>query len=128
MNLFQLGKFTLSSGRQSSYKIDCDALTDEDWECLAYMASRRIPKFSHVDGVPTGGLKFAKALQKYATLPKESCVFMIADDVLTTGASMEKHADGLPECTVLGVCVFARGPCPHWVTALFPLPEEFAHE
>jgi len=35
MNLFQFGDFSLHSGSKSKWKIECDALTDEDVEALA---------------------------------------------------------------------------------------------
>lgn len=126
-NLFQLGKLTLASGKASEYKIECDALTDTDWECLAYLASKRVPKFSHVFGVPTGGLRFARALEKYITLDAEERIFLIADDVFTTGRSMRTEANNYTDCTVFGVCAFARVAVPHWVTAVFVLTEERAH-
>ena len=40
MNLFQLGKFTSHAGKELNWKIECDALTDADWECLAEMIAR----------------------------------------------------------------------------------------
>jgi hypothetical protein len=111
--LFRLGDFTLHSGANASWKIDCDALTDADLACLAKMAAELLPPFGSVEGVPTGGLRFAAALRPYATFGPP----LVADDVLTTGNSMEAQRRGRPDA--LGVVIFARGPCPPWVTPLF---------
>jgi len=56
MNLFQLGKITLNSGKKSFFKIECDALTEEDWDCLAEIAMEEvIPgfKIKEIISVPT---------------------------------------------------------------------------
>lgn len=116
MSLFRLGDFTLASGAKSRWKIDCDALTPGDWEALAAMAADVLPPFGEVEGVPTGGEPFARALRKYRTRDGLDPL-LIAEDVLTTGASMERCRGGLADA--VGVCVFARGPCPAWVTPLF---------
>ena len=123
-NLFQYGDFKLSSGITSKWKIECDALTVFDLRALAFMAFKILPRrFYIVDGVPTGGLLFAEAMRQYATI---SAPTLIVDDVLTTGASMERmkasrtHPRGEP----MGLVIFARGPCPPWVQAIFQLPKE----
>lgn len=134
VNLFQQGDFTLSSGKKSNFKIECDALTNEDWETLALMASQLLPPFGEVIGVPTGGIKFAKCLEEYKTVGK----ILIADDVLTTGGSMKKMVDKIGKDRsndvevfeyeelenyladqVIGIVAFARGRCPWWITPLF---------
>jgi orotate phosphoribosyltransferase len=123
--LFRYGNFTLASGATSSWKIDCDALTPEDWDALAAMAASILPPFGYVEGVPTGGIPFAKALGKYVN--PDSLTLLIAEDVLTTGGSMERFRNGLIEGTcdppTIGIVVFARGRCPNWVTPLFQMPE-----
>lgn len=119
MNLFRLGNFKLASGSTTAWKIDCDALTDDDWEALAFIAHCRLPDFSTVSGVPNGGLRFAEKLQRYCK--PNSGRHLIADDVLTTGSSMEWNAV-ICSMPVIGVVVFARGPCPDWVTPLFQMP------
>jgi hypothetical protein len=107
-NLFELGSFTSHSGLQLDWKINCDALTDDDWECLAYIAVKELQGyhlgvFGMVEGVPTGGLKFAQALQKYIT--PDSDILLIADDVSTTCTSMQNHRNGRE---AIGVVVFMR--------------------
>ena len=123
MALFQQGNFELHSGEQSTWKIDCDALTDEDLGTLAriisdYLAlSAQYSEFGKVVGIPRGGLRLAQALEAYIT---PGCpLTLIVDDVLTTGQSMEavRMFIGREEC--LGVVLFARNPCPPWVRAVF---------
>jgi hypothetical protein len=53
-------------------------------------------------------------LQPYVT----SGPVLIADDVCTTGASMEEARAGR-DC--IGVVAFTRGSIPAWVTSLFTL-------
>lgn len=115
MSLFQLGNFTLNSGQKSLYKIECDALTTDDWEALARMAAERLPPFKEVEGIPRCGLIFAEALQKYRSTSGD---LLIADDVLTTGASMERLRAGRE---AIGIVAFARNRPLSWVTPLFQL-------
>lgn len=132
MNLFQSGDFTLSSGKKSAWKLECDSLTDADIVTLAAMIRQLVGPFGSVEGVPRGGLRLAHALCEFAK-PTASGSHLIVDDVLTTGASMERALDrrkggslgvtlgGVP---YVGAVVFARGPCPSWVKALFQMPKE----
>jgi len=116
-NLFQLGDFKLHSGVVSFWKIDCDALTLEDWSALARIAYMKTIRFREVVGIPEGGLKLAEALKPYR-FPNPGYPILIVDDVLTTGASMEE-ARGQVQGETIGLVVFARSHCPEWVTALF---------
>lgn len=124
MNLFQTGDFTLASGAKSRWKIECDALTREDWKGLAAIAAEILPPFGWVQGVPKGGFPFADALRSYAM--GSPFPLLIAEDVVTTGGSMERFREGFhPDAgDIIGVCVFARGPCPSWVTPLFQMTKE----
>lgn len=133
MGLFKKQVVKLNSGQESDFKIECDALTDEDWECLAYLISKEV-SFDSVRGVPTGGNKLAEALVKYGTNTWTQTI-LIVDDVLTTGGSMERmkvelkknelkvyDVDGnLMETTYKGFVVFARGTCPDWISTLFKM-------
>lgn len=116
-SLFCRGSFQLHSGGQSHWKVECDALTNEDWAALAFIGLELLgwPRFKQAVGVPRGGLRLAQALQVGATGDGPT---LIADDVLSTGASMESlksQTEG--EC--IGLVVFARGPCPSWVRAIW---------
>jgi hypothetical protein len=123
MPLFQLGDFTLRSGIDSRWRIECDALTPDDWAALARIASEILEPFGVVEGVPRGGIPFADALRKYAT--PDCPTLLIAEDVVTSGGSMERHKGAR---AAIGVTVFARGPCPRWVTPVFTLtPAEPYH-
>lgn len=115
MTLFKFGAFTSHSGVHLSDKINCDALTLEDWDTLAAWVACRI-NFRQVVSIPTGGDKFAAALDKHR---KSNGCILIVDDVLTTGKSMEKMLRQYPYGEVRGAVVFARGPVPSWVIARF---------
>ena len=104
----------LSSGLHSSWKIECDALTPHDWYTLALIACELLPPFGAVEGVPRGGIAFAEALRRHVTAGP----LLICDDVLTTGASMERLRAGRD---AIGVVAFARGPCPDWVMLIWRL-------
>ena len=119
MGLFKLGDFTLHSGGKSFFKIDCDALTDEDWATLARLTYESVPKFKKVIGIPDGGLKLAKALRAYR-FPNPENPVLVVDDVLTTGKSMERVRQSVG-ANCIGVVVFARGECADWITPLFRL-------
>lgn len=105
--------FAMHSGAATDFKIECDALTDEEIETFAMLVARAF-KFGRVDGVPRGGWRIANALQKYCTRGPR----LLVDDVLTTGGSMEL---GRERDTDIGVVLFARGPCPEWVHPVFQL-------
>lgn len=127
MNLFQLGDFTLASGRKSAWKIDCDALSDDDINTLASLINNIVDPFCWVGGVPRGGLRLAEAMKQYAT-PNAANNYLIVDDVFTTGKSVMKWKNALcfhPEANVQGAVIFARGPVFHWVRALFTMPRIF---
>ena len=117
ISLFQLGNFKSHSGEILPWKIACDRLRLEDWECLAVMLTEMIGPFGSVEGVPRGGIPFANAVSRYTTQGP----LLIVDDVFTTGRSMEAHRAGRRS---LGAVVFSRGAVvPGWVTPIFRMWE-----
>ncbi len=122
MNLFQSGDFPLHSGSRSSFKIDVDALSDDEITTLAEQFARRLPSFCEVEGVPRGGLRLAAALQPYATHKDHCHPLLIVDDVYTTGASMQTHRAGRD---AIGAVLFSRKPIDvkkhYWIYALFTM-------
>lgn len=116
-HLFQLRDCLSHSGIKMFWKIECDALTDEDVNALAFMLSERI-KFSEVFGVPRGGIRIEQALKKYC---KAGYPILIVDDVLTTGTSMIEFKEKNKLIAAIGAVIFARGICPDWVYPLFQL-------
>ena len=126
-NLFQQKRFQMHSGGYSDFKLECDALTTGDYETLAFIISRNI-KFGEVYGIPRGGLPFGDALKKYIT-PNHPTL-LIADDVLTTGGSMEEAkgqfiAKGYDSANIRGIVVFARGELKSWIESIFTMSSQF---
>lgn len=133
--MFRLGEFVLHSGKMSNWKIDCDALTDTDYQTLAWVVGKEWGlKFVFVECVGdavknnrvANAYNFAQELQEYETGDFKDPI-LVADDVLTTGASMNKRRD---ECKklyggyeVVGVVIFARGKCPDWIHSIFQLSD-----
>ncbi len=124
-NLFQYKKFTLHSGGISHFKIECDAIIEEDYKTLAKIVSKKF-KFKNVHGVPRGGVPFEKALKEYATDDNNN--LLIVDDVLTTGSSMEEAKLKFQNQNydqIFGIVVFARGDSPDWIQPVFKMQEFF---
>jgi len=105
----------MHSGETSDFRIECDALTDGEIKTFAMLISRRF-QFKGVSGIPRGGSRIAIALEQFRD-PKQSR-WMIVDDVLTTGDSMNRYRLTSSD---IGVVLFARGPCPDWVHPVFQL-------
>jgi hypothetical protein len=124
--LFHLGAFRLHSGVPSPFKIDCDALTEEDMKTIAWLLYRRLSPFSSAHGVPTGGLRLASYMSKYAHRHPSDSPPLICDDVLTTGGSMEEYKQKFELDNAIGCAIFSRGVCPSWVTPLFKMTPELS--
>lgn len=121
--LIQTGNFELHAQDESDFFIDTDALSPPSVRAAAaWLVEEFLPPFSEVVGIPRGGLPLAIALQEHA---RESGCLLIADDVLTTGASMRewraKLWDQAGSRGIHGAVLFARGPYPEWITPLFTL-------
>lgn len=119
-NLFVKANIVLHSGQTTDWKIECDALTDEDVKTLCYLISVKVT-FGCVYGVPNGGSRFEKELLQYATRSARDPI-LIVDDVLTTGESMETAREQFSNLGyTIGVVIFSRGKCPDWITPIFQL-------
>lgn len=119
MPLFHWGQFKSAAGLDLGWKIECDALTDADWMCIAKLALPMVGSFHRVAGVPRGGLVLAECIASHQHA--EGRQWLLVDDVWTTGISMQRHADqmGWREGEWKGFVVFARGtPLPPWVQCL----------
>lgn len=129
MKLFQDGDFKSHAGLPLKWKLECDAITDDEWRCLAKMVMDYQERlFYKAVGIPRGGLKFAEAMNEYASGNEEDPI-MICDDVFTTGASFKEFINENYPMWSAGQgfrwVVFARRPCyehPHHVRALFTMP------
>jgi orotate phosphoribosyltransferase len=114
MGLFQSGRFTLASGQESIFKIECDALDDDDWHTLATIIAAQLGyRYGEVVGVPRGGLKLASALDRLEHFDAPGR--LVVDDVYTTGGSLRK----VMQAGDRGFVVFARSAPPSNIGALF---------
>ena len=118
MNLFVKEDFISHAGNPLTWKIECDALSDDDWACIAHMiVEREMRPFSKVIGIPRGGKKLEEALQPYAG---SSGIYpvLVVDDVWTTGTSFAEFTQiqtikqELDECGWFGWAAFARNFIP----------------
>ena len=71
MNLFIKEDFSSHAGLPLTWKVECDALTEKDYEALAKIVSEKIT-FCDVKGIPRGGIPFEKALKKNNTVENVS--------------------------------------------------------
>jgi orotate phosphoribosyltransferase len=115
--LFVKKDFVMHSGNTAHWKLECDSLTDEDIETLAWIIADK-GKFKRVFGIPNGGVRLADALQKYVSNEGKN---LIIDDVLTSGASMEEAKEKLGWHDAVGIVIFARNRPPSWVRAIFEM-------
>ncbi|RPF76134.1 MAG: hypothetical protein CBE14_002845 [Rickettsiales bacterium TMED254] len=127
LNLFQRGEFKSHAGLSLKWKIECDALTFEDWECLALMMIERGGPCRGAYGIPRGGLPLAEVINMNHSTKDPKDPLWIVDDVYTTGKSFvefEKEMfPDLPISVIKKWCVFARQTpdLMHGVKALFTM-------
>ena len=121
-NLFVEETFVGHSGGTLHWKIEMDALSDKEWMCIAHMIADISEPFQAAIGVPRGGIKLSGYLNEYCThAPTDP--YLIVDDVMTTGGSMEEFKkENFKDKHAIGWVVFARGTMPIWVDALFRMP------
>ena len=121
MTLFVEDAFVASSGRVLPWKVECDALTDDDWQWAAKRIAQR-QWIGPLFGIPRGGMKLTQALKQYSD--PQCDIPMIVDDVLTTGASMEKMrlaCERVFESEPVGIVMFARVRPAAWINPIWQL-------
>ena len=125
MDLFQLKEFTSHAGDTLPWKIECDALSQYEWGCLAEMIMEYEKRpFRAVIGIPAGGNMLAFKLAKYCTGEARHGI-LIVDDVYTTGKSFKDFIDtNRYDRGVNLLCwvVFARVKPEDGINALFQMP------
>ena len=131
MNLFVYGFFLGHSGSQLSWKIECDALTDEDVFCLSNMLCmtlwlQNINRFFMI-GIPGGGLRFAEQMNRITGVEDaEDVPHIVVDDVWTTGTSMKEWMEKTQ--SEYGIVVFSRGLLPEKVFCLFQVNWQLSYK
>ena len=122
IDLFQRVDFTSHAGLDLSWKIEMDALSENEWKCIAHMIMELSQPFQAAIGIPRGGLKLSGYLHEYST-QNPADPYLIVDDVMTTGGSMEEYKkEHFRDKYVIGWVVFARSKVPIWCDALFRMP------
>ena len=124
IELFQKVDFKSHSGLDLTWKIEMDALSHGEWECIAQMIMELTPPFKEAIGIPRGGNILGKLMNKHGTGKREDPI-CIVDDVLTTGGSMEEFKTKRQwrnPSKYIGWVVFSRSQTPQWVNALFQMP------
>ena len=128
-HLFVEEDFTGHSGGQLHWKIEMDVLENAEWKCIARMIMEYETRpFQAVIGIPRGGLTLSSYLNEYSTQnPKDP--YLIVDDVLTTGGSMEEFKkEHFKDKKTIGWVVFARNKPADWIKALFQMPRLWADD
>lgn len=122
-DLFQKINFISHAGLPLTWKIECDAISPDEWVALAHIIREFEPRnWRAAVGIPRGGVALGKALDKYGTQNIDDPV-LVVDDVYTTGKSFRDYvAENYPNEEVLQWCVFARKPTENAVNALFTMP------
>ena len=122
--LFSVGDFISHAGLPLKWKIECDAISPEQWSALATMIMEyQTEPFSKVVGIPRGGLALQYALEPYVT--EGDHPWLVVDDVYTTGTSFREFCTNKHTMFAYKWCVFARKPIPSMedINALFTMPE-----
>ena len=125
MDLFQEYNYVGHAGGNLTWKIECDALTSNEWNVLANLILHYEKRpFRVAVGIPTGATELGNILNQHATGEAHHPV-LVVDDVYTTGTSFRefKEANYKDEHIIQWVC-FARKPTTHDVNALFTMPAE----
>ena len=130
IDLFQKVDFKSHAGLDLTWKIEMDALSRDEWECIAEMIIELSVPFREAVGIPRGGTILGTLLNQHGTGKREHPI-CIVDDVLTTGGSMnefKRKRQWRNPTKYIGGVVFARSRPPDWVNALFQLPKKWADD
>ena len=123
--LFTVGDFTSHAGLPLKWKIECDAISPEQWSALATMImDYQTEPFQAAVGIPRGGAPLGFALNAYATDNPEHKL-LICDDVYTTGTSFKDYCEEHKHDDVFKWVLFARCKAKdlkYGVKALFTMP------
>jgi len=129
--LFQWGDFTLHSGEKSWWRIDCDNMNDSELAIIARLMANKVGLFNGVSIPNSHPGSAVHRLKQYVyehaepRIMSEGIIYLVVDDVLTTGSSMEERRSSILKggniAEVKGTVIFARGKCPEWVTPIFQL-------
>lgn len=136
MSIFKNQRVHKADGRVLPFVIDCDDMTDAELGIFAKMIIDRYPDFadvihpnSHYGSVAP---RLAKAIcELRPAIPYEQAKYvLVVDDVVTTGASMEKckqdHEASKPLAAspwgYVGVSIFSHGhSIPQWIHPIFAI-------
>ena len=124
--LFDKGDFISHAGIPLKWKIECDAISPEQWDALATMImDYQKEPFREAVGIPRGGVPLGHALNKYASGNKEDPI-LVCDDVYTTGTSFREFCVTKDTIYAIKWVVFARKPINinDGIQALFTMPGE----
>ena len=127
--MFKFKPFKSHAGKSLCWKIEFDDLSQDDIDCLADVISTT-HSYRNVEHPPTKSANLINLVGKLAlhiSLDGDYD-YLIVDDVLTTGKSMEDIYIHLAENhgkRIKGVVIFARSDCPHWIEPVFQLNKIF---
>ena len=123
--LFTDGDFTSHAGLPLKWKLECDAISPDEWRCIAKMImDYQTEPFQAAVGIPRGGAPLGLALNAYATDNPEHKL-LICDDVYTTGTSFKDYCEEHKHNDVFKWVLFARcmaKDLKYGVKALFTMP------
>ena len=123
--LFTAGDFTSHAGLPLKWKLECDAISPDEWRCIAKMIKDyQTEPFQAAVGIPRGGAPMGFALNAYATDNPENKLLSF-DDVYTTGTSFKDYCEEHKHDDVFKWVLFARcmaKDLKYGVKALFTMP------
>jgi hypothetical protein len=99
--------------RQPSPLINPEALTEEDWDTLAWLISQRYA-FHFVRGAGRWGIKLAKVLEQYGD-PEGQHLMLLVDVVYDGPDYLNALRSAISYEPVTGVVVFAHVEPPAWI-------------